>query len=87
MCDEEPTIVDQYFYTRQRVCGDFFFTEGFAGWVECRVGADKYLVHSAKAKTRQFVIDSDFFQEAEAQFFFEFEEMKEARMTFLRSTK
>lgn len=87
MCDEEPTIVGQYFYIREKVISDHFYSPGFAGFVECRVGSDKYLIHTCKAKSRQHIFESEFFQEAQAQFFETFEELQEARSEFMRGYK
>lgn len=84
---DQPTIVEQYFYTTRVYLGEYLFPEGFCGWVECKVGGDKYLVHTLKEKSRQHVLESDFFQFAQAQFFDDFDELKERRMCFLRDCK
>lgn len=85
--NDAPDIVDQYFYTTRIYLGDCLFAEGFCGWVECRVGSDKYLIHTLKEKSRQHIIESDFFMESQAQFFYDFDEMKETRMRFLTMGK
>lgn len=82
----DEDIVDQFFYTRepQLALNECLFPSGFCGWVECRVGRDKYLVHTCKEKSRQFIFESDFFMTSQAQFFCDFDEMKETRMRFLK---
>jgi hypothetical protein len=87
MCDEEATIVGQYFFIRERYIGEYFFSPGFGGWVECKVGSDKYLIHTLKKKSVQHILDSEFFQEAKAQFYYEFDDMQAARLEFARGHK
>jgi len=81
------TIANQYFYITREYMTDYLFSAGFAGWVECKVGSDKYLIHGLKKKSRQIIVESDFFMEACAQFFVEFEDMQEARIEFLGGCK
>lgn len=83
----EATIEDQCFFIRETYLGECLFSPGFCAWVECRVGADKYLIHTCKEKSRQHIVESDFFMESQAQFFDDFEDMKKARTEFLRSVK
>jgi hypothetical protein len=78
------TIAGQYFYTTRVCLADYFFSEGFCGWVERKVGSDKYLIHTLKKKSHQLIVVSDFFMESQAQFFDEFEDMQEARKSFLK---
>jgi hypothetical protein len=81
---DESTIVDQYFYTTRPYLGECLFSEGFCGWVECEVGSDKYLIHTLREKSIQHIVESDFFMEARAQFFYELDDLKEARKAFLK---
>jgi hypothetical protein len=80
----EADIIEQYFFTTEAAfAGPYLFGPGFVGWVECKVGK-KYLVHTCKEKSRQHVLGSNFFMVAQAQFFLEFEDMKEQRKRFLQ---